>query len=271
MISHFILRSLLGIGVGFSVLCAQVDVPQKLDLAGVPADLVEEVVVPVPGEVFSALQHCGDQPWQEALFGQEQLDSITARTSRNHTAILFGLVVANGFLAVQAENQQAVQETGEKVLLLADVLGVKQDVLQHTQVIVENAEAGNWQLIRQELDRVEASVREALHDLADEEVAKLISIGGWLGGMDALLHLGQVNYSLQAAELLRQPDLAHSLQQQIQDFEQERREEEIVQVLEQTLAEVKELMQVEVPNEQTIADLRVLTSAALIQILATTN
>lgn len=246
---------------------AQEAPPATLDLASLPADLVDEVVVPVPGEVFTALDRCGAQNWSEALIGKDRLSAVAARPSRNETGLLLGLVVANGFLAVQAEDRDAVKTTGEKVLLLADALGVKDAVLQHSEVIVKGAEDGNWLEVRRELDRVELSVRNALDELADEEVAQLISLGGWLGGTDALLDLQQENYSADAAGLLHQPDLAAALHEQVEEFEAQRKEDPAVSRVETALESIQPLMEPQVPDQAGINSLRAVTEPVVQSLL----
>lgn len=248
-------------------LVAQEAPPARLDLASLPADMVDEVVVPVPGEVFTALDRCGAQNWSGALIGKDRLSAVAARSSRNETGLLLGLVVANGFLAVQAEDREAVKTTGEKVLLLADALGVKDAVLQHSEVIIRGAEEGDWLEVRRELDRVELSVRNALDELADEEVAQLISLGGWLGGTDALLDLQQENYSEEAAGLLHQPDLASALHGQVAGFEAERLEDPAVGRVESALEAIQPLMAVEVPDRAAVNSLRAVTEPVVESLL----
>jgi hypothetical protein len=54
-----------------------------------------------------------------------------------------------------------------------------------------------------------------MNELRSEQLAQLVSLGGWLRGTEALTALVLQNYSNQAAELLRQPALLDHFDKQL--------------------------------------------------------
>ena len=88
-------------------------------------------------------------------------------------------------------------------------------VLSHCNSINEAAGDGKWEAIRSELDKTQSSVRAAMEHIRSKEVAELISMGGWMRGTDALTSLIRKSYSSDKAELLHQPELVSTFNNQL--------------------------------------------------------
>jgi hypothetical protein len=185
--------------------------PATIDIASLPASLVDEVVIPVPREVFLSLDKLGDQDWGSQIMASD-FDKLG---DREQVALLFGVVVADGFVAVQAENRDAVTDIGRHVSRLAKALGVSDAVTAHAAAIIDSAEKDDWDGVRAELDRVQESVRETMRASRDENLAQMVSTGGWLRGTEATAALVKGSYSKERAEILHQPDLAKHIAAQL--------------------------------------------------------
>jgi len=168
-----------------------------------PVILMDDVVVPVPHEIFTVLDDLGVENWSQ--FDREL--EFAQRTDRTATALLFGTVVAEGFLSVQAKDAEATRSLGPTVLELADLLGVKDAVTVHAKAIIDNADAGEWDAVRNELDKTQQTVRETMTKLRDEDLSHCVSMGGWLRGTEAVGEVILSDYTNDKAELLHQPDL----------------------------------------------------------------
>jgi hypothetical protein len=48
-----------------------------------------------------------------------------------------------------------------------------------------------------------------MDEMNDEDLAQLVSLGGWLRGTDALTSIVNDHYTAEGAELLHQPELVH--------------------------------------------------------------
>jgi hypothetical protein len=187
-----------------SLASAQDSTPQKIDIKNLPAETIGQVIIPIPQEVFASLSKLGARNWRNQISKRE----VALDGDRSRTALLFGLVIADGFIAVQAENQDEVTRIGREVQRLAGALGVKSEVDGHALAIVDGARTAQWSSVKRELDKARQTVIDTMKELRDDEFADLVSIGGWLGGTRALSALLVEDYSVEAAELLHQPDLA---------------------------------------------------------------
>ena len=78
---------------------------------------------------------------------------------------------------------------GRAVLKLARGLGVEKAALRRSRSIVEHAERGDWAGVRKEWDGVLPDVQRGMNELQSEELAQLVSLGGWLRGAEALTAL----------------------------------------------------------------------------------
>src|SRR3954452_17512390 len=178
------------------------EAPKRVDVKQL-SKTVEDVVVPLPNEVFGALNKLGGVNWREYV----RNDKGANFTERPRIALLLGTVIADGFIAVQAEDAPTVKDIGQRVLNLAQGIGVGNSITPHAKAITEAADKRNWAGVRQELDRTQNSVQEAMKELNDEKLSHLVSLGGWLRGTEVLTAVVNKRFSPDGAELLHQPDL----------------------------------------------------------------
>ena len=197
------------LGVTFCLNAAQA--PQRIDVKQM-SKKVENVVVPLPNEIFGALNKLGSVNWREYV----RTEKTSNFTERPRIALLLGTVIADGFIAVQAEDAPAVREIGQRVLNLSQHIGVGNSITPHAKAITEAADKRKWENVRQELDRTQSSVQAAMNELHDEKLSQLVSLGGWLRGTQVLTSVVTKHFSSDGAELLHQPDLLVHFQTQLQ-------------------------------------------------------
>jgi len=173
--------------------------------------VIEEVIVPVPSEIFSVMDKLGRPDWRAEL----RRGKTPTFSNRVDVALLLGNVVAEGFVAVQAEDQASVERIGKDVLRLAESLGLKDTVLPHTNSILEASKKNHWEIVRVELDKTQKTVRDTMEQRRDAELGQCVSLGGWLRGTDAVTSLIAKNYTSDAAELLNQPDIIRHFQKEL--------------------------------------------------------
>src|SRR5437773_7158764 len=87
-------------------------------------------------------------------------------------------------------------------------LGVVDRVMRHRASVAELGRRGAWQQVRQELISTQTDVEQAMIELRDEKMAHLISLGGWLRGLEISAGAVEIEFSPPRAKLLAQPDLA---------------------------------------------------------------
>src|SRR6266536_4676588 len=145
-------------------LCAHgAQVPQHINISQL-STTVEDVVVPLPNEIFGALNKLGAVNWKEHV----RSDKGPNFAERPHIALLLGTVTADGFIAVQAEDAPTVKEIGQRVMTLARAIGVGNSITPHANAIIGAADRRNWENVRQELDRTQNSVQQAMNEVHDE-------------------------------------------------------------------------------------------------------
>lgn len=178
-------------------------VEERIDLSKFPAASVDDVVVPVPSEIFVVLDKLGSPNWRSELSDNAGINT----GNRAQVALLLGTVIADGFIAVQAEDSAKVKEIGQEVLNLADAINVRKAVIARSKSITEKADAKNWQGVRREFDGALQDVKGAMQELGDGDLAQLVSVGGWVRGTQVLTSIVGKNYSPDGADLLNQPQL----------------------------------------------------------------
>ncbi len=229
----------LGVGVlcGLAMCAGAAQAPQHIDIKQL-STTVEDVVVPLPNEIFGALNKLGAVNWKQHV----RSDKGPNFTERPRIALLLGTVIADGFIAVQAEDSATVKEIGQRVLSLAKGIGVGNSITPHAKAIVEAADKRNWENVRQELDRTQNSVQQAMNEVHDEKLSQLVSLGGWLRGTEVLTSVVKEHFSSDGAELLHQPDLLSYFQTRLQAMPEFN--VPIIRQIQDALGEVKPLIDV---------------------------
>src|SRR5438876_9333549 len=144
--------------VGGLALCAHgAQAPQHININQL-STTVEDVVVPLPNEIFGALNKLGAVNWKEHV----RTDKGASFTERPRIALLLGTVIADGCVAVQAEDAPAVKEIGQRVLTLAKGIGVGNSITPQSKAIIDVADKRNWANVRLELDRTKISGQQAM-------------------------------------------------------------------------------------------------------------
>jgi hypothetical protein len=132
----------------------------------------------------------------------------SSAAGREHKGLIFGGLIADGFLIVEAEKKNLVESFGRVLVENARALGVGDRVMRHSASLTELGRRGDWQQVRQELIATQADVEQAMIELRDEKMAHLISLGGWLRGLEISAGAVEAEFSPRRAKVLAQPDLA---------------------------------------------------------------
>lgn len=217
---------------------AQDEPPRRIDV-GSFATLVDDVVVPVPTEVFGVLDKLGSPNWHAVL------RSVKTETlgRRPQQALLLGAVIAEGFIAVEAQESEEVKKIGRQVLTLTKSIGVQKSAISHTTSIVEAADKKDWKTIRLEFDAASKDVKQAMIELEDAQLAQLVSLGGWLRGTEALTQVVTKKYSKDGAELLHQPAIVDYFQRKLDAMSPRLKENPVVKKIATKLPQLRTLIE----------------------------
>jgi hypothetical protein len=183
------------------------------------AKVVKGALVPVPEEIFHLLDKFSGAYWH--LVQRPEIAHWKPRGDQVQIALLLGVVVAEGFIAMEAKDPAEVKDIGRTVVALARGLGVGRVALRRTQSIMEYAEQNKWTAARKEWDGVLSDLEKGMVALRSERISQLVSVGGWLRGMEALCALVSQDYSPERAELIRQPAVMDYLEKQLVEIQRD--------------------------------------------------
>ncbi|MCX7712782.1 MAG: hypothetical protein N2035_03845 [Chthoniobacterales bacterium] len=215
------------------------DTPQPtISFQDFPATEINDVIIPVPSEIFNVLDKLGSPNWHATILESRP----NSTSSRTHTALLLGITIADGFLAVQAKDSEKIKEIGRDVLSLSEALGVRDAVIARSKSIIDQAEKKDWRQVRIEFDGALQDVRSAMRQLNDEPIAQLVSLAGWLRGTHAVTSIILNNYSPERAELLHQPDLIAYFDRQLDSLPQKLKKDNYVRKIRPALSKIMPLL-----------------------------
>ncbi len=216
---------------------------QRANVAALPrnATFIGDAVIPVPSEVFNALDKLGKPAWSQALHPMRGVRS--PRGSSVETALVLGTVIADGFIAVEAENVDEVRNAGRSVILLAEALGIGKNVLRYSNEIITSADRKDWSAVRTQLDHVMAEVTVGMTGIRSDFLSQLVILGGWLRATEALASVVGADYSADAGNLFHQELLVDSLQRRLDKYRPSGGDPLIVGALFNGLSNVRELME----------------------------
>ncbi|GEP42856.1 hypothetical protein [Brevifollis gellanilyticus] len=135
---------------------------------------------------------------------------ITRKTPSDRVLVSLGLgsLIADGFLIVQCEKVEAMEDVGRALIKYAKVLGTGQRMNRHTQSLFEHSIEGKWDQLRSELALTQADVEAEMVTLRDVDIAHLVSLGGWVRAFEIATRSVADNYAPEKTQRLIRPDIA---------------------------------------------------------------
>ncbi len=134
---------------------------------------------------------------------------------REQKGMIFGGLVADGFLIVEGEKRNLIDDLGRVLMREARGLGVAERVMKHSASLTDLGHRGNWEAVRKELVATQADVEQAMVELRDQKMAHLISLGGWLRGLEISAGAVEAKFSPERAQTLLQPELLNYFEEEL--------------------------------------------------------
>jgi len=178
------------------------------------AEVVDHIYFPIPGELFTALDKHGKPDWS----AQFRTPIAAIYTNRTQIALNLGGLIADGYLAVEAQDGQQVKNIARDIKVISKPLGVEQDLLNRANSIIDFAEKGNWDTLTEELEAVQNEVVIAMLQHQDKELVTMVMLGGWVRGTEILSSHLSTHYKPEAAKLLRQPKIVDFFVKRLADM-----------------------------------------------------
>ena len=172
---------------------------------------VNPYTAPSVAEIFQQLDDLKPLPYEQLKRDFPQ----AAHASREQMGMVFGSLVADGFLIVESQKRNLVEDLGRVLLRQARSLGVGDRVMRHSASLTELGKKGDWAAVRQELISTQQDVEQAMTELRDQKMAHLISLGGWLRGLEICAGAVESKYTPDRAAVLWQRDLINYFAEEI--------------------------------------------------------
>jgi hypothetical protein len=198
----------------------------------------DTLTIPTPGELFAALSKPGKPNWGSQYRGPIP----TTYSNRAQIALNLGGLIADGFIAIEAQDSQQVKNIGTDIIKLAKALGVSENVLSRGKSINEFAENNEWDALQEELEATQNEVKSCMQSNRDQDYVILVSLGGWIRGTQVVSGSVMANYDEASAKVLRQPALVSFIQTKVHDISPELQKEPLVKAVSDQLSEIQKLV-----------------------------
>lgn len=171
----------------------------------------DDFSIPLPAELMASLEKQGKLDWSAKF----RPPIPTNFSSRAQLALNLGSLVADGFIAVQAEDTTQVRNLSKDILQVAKNLGVSKDVLMRGSSIMDFADRKQWDQLKEELEATQNEVKESMHGSKDGDLVTLVTAGAWARGVDVISSYIAEHYSETSAKILRQPAIVSYLNKKL--------------------------------------------------------
>ena len=247
-----------GIGLLTPIVSAQ-DAKNAGKLA-VPEDLIEDAhfreevgindfTTPSIQKIFAQLGELGPLPFDEV----RQDAASPPSEDRLGVALSLGVLIADGFLAVQCERFGEMEALGKKVLDHAELLGTGTHIKPHSKALLENASLQQTEKLKEELAKTQRDVEREMADLRDVDIAHLVSLGGWGRAFQIGCATVSANFSAETARKLARTDIIGYYQAQLETLHPKLQERPQIIAIREQLTRLQELLDI-MDNETITAE-----------------
>ena len=223
---------------------------------------VESITIPMPGEFFASIGKLSRPNWSQLL----RSGTPKVSSSRAQIALVLGALVADGYIAVEAQDTQGVKNIGKEIINLAKKLNVSQSVLGRGNSLNDFAENNDWSALREELEATQNEVKLDMEEQKDGSLVTLVSLGAWVRGMEIVSGLVKTNYTPESARLIHQPAIIEYLLSQIGKLPQPLQEDPLIVSIRATLEKSLVFVIPATPTDQNVKDLSQAMTAIVAEI-----
>jgi hypothetical protein len=217
----------------------------------------DSISIPTPGELFAALEKPGKPNWS----GQFRGPLPTSYRNRAQIALNLGGLIADGFIAVEAQDGQQVKNIGSDIIKMAKALGVSENILSRGNSINEFAENSEWDALQEELEATQNEVKISMQSHKDQDLVILVSLGGWIRGTQVVSAAVLQNYDERSAKVLRQPALVNFIHSKVNDVSPEMRDDPLIKEVTDQLTGIEKLVSFPSGKAPSVDDVRKVNEA----------
>ncbi len=233
------LTAALALGAAATTAQGQETAPLEADDGGFMREElgVNEITTPSIQKLFTELE--AFRPVPTSLLTGTDFDRTY--DNRFQTALNFGALICDGFFAVVDEQRGLIQKIGRALLRQARSLAVGERLARHANSLLELGQRGDWPELKMELIKTQADVEQAMIELRDEEMAHLLSLGGWLRGFEIGTVMTASDYTPQRAAALMKPDVMDYFLERLDTLNPRLKKTELVTVITSDLKTIRSI------------------------------
>jgi hypothetical protein len=198
----------------------------------------DSVTIPTPGELFAALGKPAKPDWASRYRGPIAMNYKT----RTQIALNLGGLIADGFIAVEAQDTQQVKNIGGDIVKLAKALGVSENILARGNSINQFAGNDEWSALQEELEATQNEVKASMQSHRDQDLVILVSLGGWIRGTEVVSGVVAKNYDERLGQILRQPELLRFIRSKIGQISPELQNDPLIKSVNNQLASIERIV-----------------------------
>lgn len=150
--------------------------------------------------------------------------SDSTPSDRIAVSLSLGGLIADGFLIVQCEKVEEMNNVGRALLKHAKVLGAGTRMNRHSQSLLEHSLKGDWKTLRMELSKTQFDVEAEMIQLRDVDIAHLVSLGGWLRAFEIATEAVDLNYHPEKTRNLARRDIVEYYLSSLESLSEKARE-----------------------------------------------
>ena len=207
---------------------------------------INEFTTPSIRKIFDQLASLGPIPYDEVY----QAPAPPPGDDRLGVALSLGVIIANGFLAVQCERFGEMEALGKGVLDHAELLGTGNHLKPHSKALLEHASLQETDKLKEELAKTQRDVEKEMADLRDVDIAHLVSLGGWVRAFQIGCATVTDRFSPESARKLARTDIIGYYMAQLETLHPKLQERPQVVAIKADLASLLEL--IDIPESRAI-------------------
>lgn len=219
---------------------------------------VNPFTAPSVADIFQQLDDLKPLPFEQLKREFPQ----AMHSGREQMGLVFGGLVADGFLIVECQKRNLVDDLGRVLLRQARSLGVGDRVMRHSASLTELGRRGDWAAVRHELIATQNDVEQAMTALRDQKMAHLISLGGWLRGLEITSSAVESKYTPERAAVLWQRDLINYFSEEMKTLPPPLARTPLFEKLRSGIGAIRTLLNHAPPDKMSLSEVKALHAQA---------
>jgi hypothetical protein len=219
---------------------------------------INPYTAPSVADIFQQLDDLKPLPFEQLKREFPQ----AMHSGREQMGMVFGGLVADGFLIVECQKKNLVDDLGRVLLRQARSLGVGDRVMRHSASLTDLGRRGDWAAVRRELIATQSDVEQAMTALRDQKMAHLISLGGWLRGLEITSSAVESKYTAERAAVLWQRDLINYFAEEMKTLPPSLARTALFEKLRLGIGAIRTLLNHAPPDKMSLSEVKALRAQA---------